>query len=286
MASTTRTTEDEKSEVIDFVALWSILWKRKLLIVAAVVLSVMVAAGIALTTREMFRAEVAVVEAGGQGGVADLTRKFGGLASLAGVELGSTGGAVQNAQAILKSRRLVQEFIVRNNLLAELYSESKEPESLWRSVEMFRRHILTIREDKRANVLTVSISWRNPATAANWANGFVALANEWMRDQAVSEAKRSIEYLNAQIKVTNIVELQQVMYSLIENETKTLMLANARLEYAFTVVDPAVAPEQRYSPRRTFMVLVGGFLGGLIGVAAAFGLEYWARRKLARGQVA
>jgi uncharacterized protein involved in exopolysaccharide biosynthesis len=60
------------------------------------------------------------------------------------------------------------------------------------------------------------------------------------------------------------------MYNLIESETKTLMLANARAEYAFTVVDPAVVPEERVSPRRTLMVLSGLFIGMVVGVLIAW----------------
>jgi uncharacterized protein involved in exopolysaccharide biosynthesis len=55
------------------------------------------------------------------------------------------------------------------------------------------------------------------------------------------------------------------------------MLANARREYAFTVVDPAVPPELRYYPRRTAMVVIGAIAGLLLGIAAAV-----IRRSLAR----
>ena len=68
-----------------------------------------------------------------------------------------------------------------------------------------------------------------------------------------------------------MVEVQQACYRLIEAETKSLMLAHGRAEYAFTIVDPAVAPEMRSSPRRTLIVMtgifVGGFMGSLIAVA-------------------
>jgi uncharacterized protein involved in exopolysaccharide biosynthesis len=67
--------------------------------------------------------------------------------------------------------------------------------------------------------------------------------------------------------------LRRVIYNLIENETKTLMLANAREEYAFAVVDPAVPPELRISPRRRVMVLVGLMLGLVLGTLAAFALN-------------
>ena len=36
-------------------------------------------------------------------------------------------------------------------------------------------------------------------------------------------------------------------------------------EYAFTIVDHAVPPEVRVSPRRTLMVISGLFIGGFVG---------------------
>ena len=55
----------------------------------------------------------------------------------------------------------------------------------------------------------------------------------------MTDSSRNIQYLKDQIAKTDVVQLQGVMYSLVEAEMKTLMLANARSEYAFTVVDPA-----------------------------------------------
>ena len=78
------------------------------------------------------------------------------------------------------------------------------------------------------------------------ANGLVGLANELLRTRALEEAQRNIAYLNAQADRTNEVELRRAIFNLIESETKTLMLANGRTEYAFRVVDPAVPPEDPF----------------------------------------
>jgi uncharacterized protein involved in exopolysaccharide biosynthesis len=59
------------------------------------------------------------------------------------------------------------------------------------------------------------------------------------------------------------------MYSLIESETKTLMLANGRVEYAFAVVDPARIPEHRERPKRSLMAATGLALGMVVGVLVA-----------------
>jgi uncharacterized protein involved in exopolysaccharide biosynthesis len=143
--------------------------------------------------------------------------------------------------------------------------------------------VLSIRDDKRAGLTIIGITWTNPVVAARWANEFVALANELLRDRAMNESKASLTYLNRHVEQTNVLDLKRVLYNLIENEEKTLMLANARTEYAFAVVDPAVSPEARFSPRRTLMVLLGVALGLFIGTLAAFALNARAQRRYAAG---
>jgi LPS O-antigen subunit length determinant protein (WzzB/FepE family) len=74
--------------------------------------------------------------------------------------------------------------------------------------------------------------------------------------------------------------VQHALYGLIESETKTLMLASARMDYAFTVIDPAVPPERKYSPRRSLIVL-GGMLAGLaIGMMVAYFRSALARLRM------
>jgi uncharacterized protein involved in exopolysaccharide biosynthesis len=55
--------------------------------------------------------------------------------------------------------------------------------------------------------------------------------------------------------------MQQAIYRLIQNQVNNEMLANVEHEYAFRVIDPAVAPETRVSPKRTIMTLVGSATG-------------------------
>jgi capsular polysaccharide biosynthesis protein len=109
--------------------------------------------------------------------------------------------------------------------------------------------------------------------AAQWANSYVALTNELLRTHALDESNRNIAYLNGQLAKTDSVDLRKVMYSLIENETKTLMVANGRMEYAFTVVDPATTPELKVGPHRLLNTLVGIMLGFVLGTVSAFALD-------------
>ncbi len=262
-------------------ALLQVAWNHKYLVVIVTVLCTAAALAYALTAIPIYRAEAVLTEVrdGGMGGAAAGLSQLGGLASMAGLNIGGAS-ANRTPQAVLKSRHLVEEFIKRNNLIPELYPKAQQPRpTLWRAVKRFQEGILKISEDTRANKTSVSIEWTDPVAAARWANEFVALANELLRTRALDESTRNVNYLKEQIAKTNVVELQRVMYSLIESETKTLMLANARAEYAFVLVDPAVPPEIRISPKRTIIVLAG-LLGGLsLSLVLAWLLEAIQRRR-------
>jgi uncharacterized protein involved in exopolysaccharide biosynthesis len=259
-----------KADTIDLVAVSLVVWRYKYVI--ALVASIVVGATVffALTMTPIYRAEVVVIPTrdDGAGDAGSLANRLGGLASLAGLNLGSRSGTSADALAVLRSRHLAEQFIARNNLVADLVRDDKRSSSLWFAVDRFRR-IVTIVTDNDRGTTTIAIDWRDPAVAANWATEFVALANDLIRTRALEDANRNIAYLNKQLEQTNVVELRRVLYNLIESETQKMMLANARVEYAFTVVDPAVAPESRISPRRTLMVLTGAALGVLLGVFVA-----------------
>jgi uncharacterized protein involved in exopolysaccharide biosynthesis len=258
---------------IDFARIWRVIRGSKYLILTSTIIFTGIFLAIALKITPIFRAETVITTVrngnlGGQSG-----GQLGGLAniaSLAGVNLDAGGGADREAKAVLASRSLVEEFIKRNDLIKVLLPHPSKPPTIWLAVNDFKDSELAIREDKRTGLLTIDVDWEDPAVAAKWANGFVALANERLRARAIDEATRNIAFLNAQIAQTSVVEVQRAIYNLIESETKTLMLANVRMEFAFTVIDPAVPPERKNRPKRSLYVLFGLFLGFAIGVLAAY----------------
>lgn len=254
-------------------------WRHKYVVAITTVVVTLLALYLALTATPLFRGQVVITqvresEMGGLG--ASLSNEFGGLASLAGINLGGAGQQ-HEYEGVLESRHLVEEFIKRNDVLAQMTHGQPNPMHLWRAVEIFRAQSLNITEDKLKGLITVTVDWTDPVTAARWANAFVALANELIRAKAINDASRNIGYLNKQIAQTNVLEVQRVMYNLIESQTKTLMLANGRTDYAFTVVDPAVTPEKRFSPRRTLMVGSGFVIGLILGALIAIGYDSWTR---------
>jgi uncharacterized protein involved in exopolysaccharide biosynthesis len=268
----TELTAADHGDEIDLAALIRILYGYRTLIVTITVLFGAAATVLALIATPIYRGEVVVTQVNDQpmGGLGGLAGQLGGLASLAGINMKGGDASEQRARAVLQSRKLVEEFIKRGNLLPELYPDASKTPTLWLGVRKFKTGVLSIKEDTRRGTITVAVNWSDAEKAARWANEVVALANDMLRTQAMEQAQRNIAFLNEQVAKTNVVGLQQVMYGLIENETKTLMLASGRPEYAFAVVDPAVTPEIRIKPQRTVMVIAGVVLGLFAGAITAF----------------
>ncbi len=269
----------EKESELNFVTLFWIVWDQKYLVLAISLVCGVIATILALTATPMYRAQVVVTQVrdtGGLGAAAgSLMGQLGGLASIAGLGLNANGPDAERP-AVLASRGLVEAF-VKTYKLAPLLNGDAKGATEWFAVERFRRTLLDIHEEKLKGTTTITIDWRDPQVASRWANDFVGLANNLLRERAIQESTRNIDFLHKQLEQTTVVEIEHVMYQLIENETKNLMLAHGRVEYAFTVVDPAVPPEVRFSPRRTLMVISGLFIGGFFGSLIA-----WARKSLRR----
>lgn len=250
-------------------------WK---VITGIVLLSAGLSVFIAIRTTPIYRAEVTVNEVRNQqSGAGALLGELGNLAGLAGVDASIIRGNNGPARATLQSRRLVEEYVHRNNLLPILFADrwdskkrdwldSAQPPTLWLGVDYFTKNVLRIREDAKTGLLIVSCEWHDPQLAANWANGLVSLANELVRQRDIRDSEKNIAYVRTQIDNTNVLEIKQVIYRLIEAEMKTLMLANARQEYAFAIIDPAVKPERHIRPRRSIIAILGTSVGGLLGL--------------------
>jgi uncharacterized protein involved in exopolysaccharide biosynthesis len=200
--------------------------------------------------------------------------QLGGLATLAGL---APPGAAARSEAIatLQSDALTQEFINANNLLPVLFhddwdadlntwrSTRSSPPTPWKGAELFRKRIRTVVENTKTGLVNLKITWTDPFVAAEWANKLVLATNQHLRDKALAESERNISYLNNQLTKANIVQMERVIYALMESEMRQQMLARGTEEYALKVVDQALPPERPSSPR-VGLLLATGLLSGFL----------------------
>jgi capsular polysaccharide biosynthesis protein len=263
-------------------------WK---LLLAATVIGGLIAVTIALLLPPKYRARALVApvtqQNGSTGGGA--LRELGGIAALAGIELGG-GGRKEEYLATLTAPGLAREFIQAHNLLPILYADRWDPQAeRWRAgakvptlgqaVRRFTDDVVSISDDRRTSVVTVTVDWYSPQLAAQWANGLIETVNDRLRADAIRTAQSSLEYLDKELAKTNVIEIRQAIYRLVEEQVSNAMLANVQREYAYRFIDAAVAPDQRYSPKRAVMGAVGAAVGLFLGVVVVYVRRAAGRRR-------
>jgi uncharacterized protein involved in exopolysaccharide biosynthesis len=265
---------------VSFVEIYRVLKGARLLILGVTLLSAAMSVAVAFLMTPVYRAEVLLLpvseDGGGSGALGRIVSDFGGLAGLAGIDLG-VGGSKAQAVATLQSRVLTEGYIREQKLLPILFAgswdsaagqwtvEEAEVPSLWEATRYFGEEVRQVIEDKNTGLVRLMINWTDPVLAAQWANGLVSSANKYLRQQAIERSERNTKYLQASLKTTSVVEIQQVMYRLLEGEVKSTMLAQGNDEFAFQIIDPAVVPEEWVSPKRVLICALGILVGLLLG---------------------
>jgi len=276
---------NNKADSINLIELSKILLGYKKIIAFSITLVASISLFIAVTTEPVFRAEALLAPTNKnsqKSGVSGLASQFGGLASIVGVNLNGGGrNDKETILATLRARSFTTQFINENKLLPILFendfkknasgeeNDSFKPPTMWDAYKLFN-DIRKVSEDKNTGLITLSIEWKDPNLAAQWVNLLVARINMHLRAEALKESEQNLIFLRKQIDKTSVVDIQQAMFGLIESEMKKAMLASASDEYAFKVIDKAIAPEERISPNRRKIVMLGVFGGVLLGVVLAF----------------
>ena len=237
----------------------------------------------ALYAPEVFKAETLLAPATDEkSGASSALSQFGGLAAMAGISIPSDSN-VEQVVATLQSRKFLRQYIDSKSLLPVFFEEIWDAENqAWlvetreeeptqqKAVDLFKDEILSVDEDKKSGLINLSISWKDPRVAAEWANDLVKQLNEQLRSKAIADSRIRVGYLEQELAKTTLQDLRAVLYNLLESEKQKAMLANVNEDFALEVIDPAVAPETRYKPKRKLIVALGVVCGGFLGIFAVF----------------
>ncbi|MDX2369625.1 MAG: Wzz/FepE/Etk N-terminal domain-containing protein [Colwellia sp.] len=290
-------TQDDE---IDLGELWRAIWSGKITIILISFIFAVASITFALSKPNVYKASALLAPASSKGagaGLAGLAGEFGGLASMAGINLGG-GGVDKTALSleIIKSRSFIETFIAKHNLLVplmaaeswdlasntlilnmELYDETnkkwirevkapKKPEpSSWEAYTTFLE-LLSVSQDKTSSIVTIEIEYFSPTMAQQWLNWLIKDINDFMREQDQKEAQDSIDYLTKQLDNIEVASMETVFYELIEEQTKNMMLTRVKAEYVLKTIDPAQVPDQKSGPKRALIVVLGTMLGGMLSV--------------------
>uniref|UniRef100_UPI0025CBCEF6 Wzz/FepE/Etk N-terminal domain-containing protein n=1 Tax=uncultured Paraglaciecola sp. TaxID=1765024 RepID=UPI0025CBCEF6 len=265
------------ADEISLTQVWDEVFKKKLIIIITGSIFCIVSVIIAIKLPNLYTAKVlTVANQDEQGDLGSLAKNLGGLASIAGINVGKSQGPDKAAIAleVIKSQRFINDFVFNHNLVIplmaakssepitykliideDIYDEKndkwlREPEpprsnapSPQEIYEAFLE-IMEVNKDPKSGFISISIEFYSPHMSVRWLNLLLKDINEELRNEDKNEAKTSIDYLQKAIGQTKNINMHETFYQLIEEQTKVLMLAESREEYVFKTIAPAVVPEK------------------------------------------
>ena len=263
-------------------------WKT---IVGITILCTGLAVVYALNAPDIFKAETTLAPAqDDESGAKSLLDKFGGLVAIAGVQEKDTSFMIR-VYGTLNSSQFIRAFINKYNLLPSLfYDQWDESNDTWMvngkfevptlddARELFQNN-LSIHEDKKTGLTSVSFEWSQPNLATDWVNNLVKELNYSLRRRAIDDSNKKVGFLERELANTSLEDMRKVLYSLFESEKQKMMLANVNEDYAFEVIDPAIVSKVPEKPKRELIVALGGVCGGFLGIFAVFFAQFLRKLK-------
>lgn len=277
--------------------LFKVLWINRLPVLLIAVMFFATSVFYSLTLNNIYTAESVLAPRASNVESSRLSQ-YSGIASIAGIDLGSQSGIAKKdlALELLRSKALLNRLINKYNILPDLMAAESwrisnntviynnksydlENDTWVRNVsipyqsipslqEAFEEftNVITISEDPKSGIIIIKISHLSPFVAHQWLNWILQEVNIFVAEKTIDENQSSIEYLNEQVKVTPYAELRTMMFELIKQHTQNIMQAKVNPEYAFTIIDPPLIPERKSSPNRAFICILGFMLGIIIAV--------------------
>jgi uncharacterized protein involved in exopolysaccharide biosynthesis len=252
-------------------------WKT---IVGITILCTGLAVAYALHAPEVFKAETLLAPVQEEkSGASSTLSQFGGLAAMAGISI-PTSSNIERVLATLETRVFLKKFIEKKNLLPVIFEDFWDAASNSWKLQVDQESFITedgispiraaiaIDQDK-SGLITLSVSWKDPQVAAQWANDLVKQLNEQLREQAIADSKKRVGYLEQELAKTTLQDMRAVLYNLLESEKQKAMLANVNEDFALEVIDPAVSGIM-IKPKRKLIVVLSCVCGGFFGILAVF----------------
>jgi uncharacterized protein involved in exopolysaccharide biosynthesis len=283
---------------IDLLEIFNLLNQGKWIIVSMTAFFSIIGVIYSLLLPNIYSAQAILAPVSSSGGISGALKNYGGLASLAGINIPS-GNNDKSTQAIKKLSSLsffennvlpyiflpdlmaVKSWNSQDNTLAYDDSIYKEITNTWvqgnsfsntqmpsaqDGFKVFIEEHLSVSEERKTGFVTLQIKHQSPFVANQWAELMINQINTFYRQKDKLESEKAVSYLTQQIVISRLQEVKVAFADLIQEETKKLTLIEAKNSYVFEYVDPPAVMERKSEPWRSLIVILSTLLGGILGI--------------------
>ncbi len=302
--------DSQDEDEIDLLELAGTIWHNRKLIMAIVAFFTLITIVASLFMTNIYTAKAVlkpVSSKDGGGKLTSLASQFGGLANLAGIAMPGAASSTELVN-LLKSNILKKKIIEKHNLLPILFPKQWDDDNkswkkkggvtlnplallsklspvksgakkeagvpdTWDGIRALD-NIVKINYNMKEDFITIEVNFRDPDMAARIADYFILSLNDHMTFEAKRIANINKQYLENQLHQTSDSLVQHKIYNLIAEKIETSMMAEVKENFAFKVLDPPMAPDQKTKPKRAQMVIIAFMVSLFISVFAVLFMEY------------
>ena len=289
----------KNSNEIDLNQVLRILWQNKMLLTGIIALFSLIALVYSLFLPNVYKSEALLNPVGEQSSMSSSSRGMGGIASLAGINLGTDSFGNNSLKALDKitSLSFFTDHILPNIFLPDLmaldswdstnnkiiydaniydevtqswvrdfkYPQTQVP-SPQESYEIFIQNHFSMSQDSETLFVTIAVKHQSPFIAHQWTELIVKELNKFFRIKDKAEAQAAIDYLNTQLALTSFTEIKVAIAELFQKKTQQLTLIEVSDFYVYDYIDPPAIMEKKSEPKRLIILVIGGFTGIIVAL--------------------
>ena len=273
---------------VNLLELFGILWNGKKILLAFILSASFLSVFISLSLSDVYKSEALLAPvASDNSNSNNPLGQLSGLADMAGMNLSNNKiNKTTMGMEVLKSRKFYNNLVEKYEILvplmatkdwnksqnaliydANIYDISKDlwlkKPSVQEGYEEFNK-IFNISQNENG-VINISVEHHSPFIAKQWLDWIIVEINNTSRNDDITQAERSVSYLNEQLLSTQLSEIREGLNDLVKTQVETIMLAKVTPEYLFRIIDPPFVPEEKFKPSRALICILGFILGGIIG---------------------
>lgn len=286
--------ENMNQDDISLIDLYKILWKKKIYILLTSFSVAVACLFYANSLEDIYRSKTLLAPSSDSDSAPSMGM-LSGVASIAGINIPSNSSANNVLISIerLKSLDFFEMVVDKHSLYFELEAVNgwnsanntlivntdiyDDKKNQWISDDEFaingRPSIQKIHAnflenfsvyyDNKNGFVSLSVDHFSPHVAKKILEIFIKEINETTRKEDISTAQQIISYLEEENLNTRNIDLKLGINSLIQSQIKKIAIANSSPQYVLKVISPPYAPESKFSPSRSLIVLIGFFLGSI-----------------------
>lgn len=282
--------DEAAPQEIDLLGYLRVIYRFRLVIILLASAAGLFSGAYSLFLTDVYRARVVIspIDREGAPGMAlpGLLQGFGAL-SLAG-RPGSTAEA--EILSLLKSNILRKKLIEGDSLLPVVLYDRWDGSSwrggrapgIWDGIRALDR-MTGIRSSSTEKTITISFEHPDPKAAAGVLERLLTVLNDHMSEEARNMADSNREFLETRLGSARDPLIRQKIYNLIAQQIESSMMAGAKENFAFKVIDPPMVPDMKAGPNRAKIVAASVMAAVFAGVVLALVLEYFRKAKELEG---